>query len=169
MTDRSSRELWESLNVMIDCARPAQKKPNVLLLASASTHHHPRLPFVNPPPLRHPTFASTTGSDPILDVRPPILPLASSHPHYVHRRYRLHLVEIAPSSHPPKCYYVAHARTALRSYAWRRTTSFFYLKSLTHRFNFSPPIVFIFLQNEIFSRYWISREYSNNYIIVWRF
>lgn len=137
---------------MIDCARPAQKKPNVLLLASASTHLHPRLPFVNPPSPRHPTFA-TTGSDPILDVRPPILPLASSHPHYVRRRYRLHLVESPP--HPISQNVITSLTHELRSGVTLDTARksaallLFYLKSLTHRlislprsFSFSYKIKF---------------------------
>lgn len=156
--DRSSRELWESLNVMIDCARPARKKPNVLL-ASASTHLRPRLPFVSSPPPRHPTFARTTGSDPIPDVHPPILPLASSHPHYVRRRYRLHLVESPP--HPISQNVITSLTHELRSEvtlgAARESTALllFYLKSPTHRL-ISLSIVSIFLQNKISSRYWLT-------------
>lgn len=91
---------------MIDCARPGRKKPSVLL-ASASTHLRLRFPFVSP---TSPSFypANSTGSDSILLPSPPpahplILPLASSHPHYVRRRYRLHLSRSnRPLIPPPK-------------------------------------------------------------------
>lgn len=94
---------------MINCARSARKKPNVLF-ASASTHLRLRFLFVSPP-LRHPATPSRRHHRKRFHppAHPSILPLTSSHPHYVRRRYHLHLVK-SPSSHLPKRYYVAHAR-----------------------------------------------------------
>lgn len=115
--DRSvGRALRGYLNVMIDCAPDSEEaEPRLLLLDSASTH------------IRRPSFSLCRArivSPPEATHRPStyILPLASSHPHYVRRRrrrrYRLHFVPNRPHRRP-KCYYVAHARAALRSCARR--------------------------------------------------
>lgn len=100
---------------MIDCARPARKKPENVLLASAFTHLRLRFPFVKallsvilPRSLAPPEAIPSPGTPVYIasclvasSLRSP--PLSSPS-----------LVE-SPSSHPPKRYYVAHARAALRS------------------------------------------------------